>query len=364
MRNNDDKRIKTEVPFLQDNTVLFIDGSSEAADYNHEPIWEQFAFHFRYLGYKFLFIPELVRHLSEDVVHYMFPGYDGNAETVALYSRIQELTKLGNQTGLLYKQNGSTYFHAVSDSSEEEKQAGVQSLIDYLRETQEPERSVILCGIPSRDDECFELDVDNLISARKLEIPRKKKSKGLQDSGANPIHWSFTADPDHLDPRTWAILEAWDRIEREFGITIQDMDILLGYRVKLSRLTISRQNKIQLIDWEDSPEVKMDDITKALYFFFLKHPEGAVLKELEPFKPEILKIYMDISGRDDVQGIYDSIDRLLNPYSDGRNTSMSRIKKAFKDIVGDRIAQFYYIDGKAGGNYTIQLDRDMVLWER
>ena len=363
MRYNEDKRIKIEVPFLQDNTILFIDSSASVADYNHEPIWEEFAYHFGELGYKFLYIPELVRQLSEDVIRYMFPGYDGYAGTVAFYNRIKEITKLGNKSGLLYKQNGYTYFHAVSDSSEEEKQAGVKYLIEYLRDTQEPEYSGIRFSVTSQDDELFELDVDSILSSRKLETPRKIKRKGLRDAGAEPVHWSFAADPDQLDPRTWAILEAWDRIERELGITIQDMDILLGYRVKLSRLTISRQNKIQLVDWEDSPEVKMDDVTKALYFFFLKHPEGAVLKELEPFKPEILRIYMDISGREDVKGINDSIDRLLNPYSDGRNTSMSRIKKAFKDIVGDRVAHFYYIDGKAGGNYTIHLDRDLVLWE-
>ena len=42
---------------------------------------------------------------------------------------------------------------------------------------------------------------------------------------------------------------------------------------------------------------------------------------------------------------------------------MSRIKKAFKDIVDDRIAQFYYIKGQAGEPRKIAIDRDLVIWE-
>lgn len=363
MRYNEDKRIKVEIPFLKDNTVLFVDSSAEAANYYFDLVWEEFAYHFDELGYKFVFLPELIKQLSEDVLHYLFPGYEGLIEPVTIYNRIKEIAKLGNKSGLLYKQNGYTYFHVISDTSEDDKRAGVKFLLDYLRDTQEPEYSDIRFSIRGREDVSYELDDLVDFSKKKIEVPRFSKTarKGLSEP--KPFRWSFDADPDMLDPRTWAILEAWDRIEREFGISVQDLDILLGYRVKLSRLTISRQKIIHLIDWEDSPEVKMDDITKALYFFFLKHPEGAVLKELEPFKNEILKIYMEISGREDVQGINDSIDRLLNPYSDGRNTSMSRIRKAFKDIVGDRAAKFYYIDGKAGGAYTIHLDRDLVIWE-
>ena len=56
------------------------------------------------------------------------------------------------------------------------------------------------------------------------------------------------------------------------------------------------------------------------------------------------------------------MENLLDPFGNNINVSISRIKKAFKDIVGDRIARFYYVDGSAGHPRSIALDRDLVIW--
>ena len=164
------------------------------------------------------------------------------------------------------------------------------------------------------------------------------------------------------DARTRAIIDAWESIERKFGITIDDLYVILRCRVKLSRLTITTSNKIFLTDFENK-EVKMDDLTKALYFFYLRHPEGATLKELYEHEDEILKYYSGITGRDDLQGIRKSVKDLLDPYGNGRNVCLSRIKKAFRDVVGDPVAGFYYVDGKYGEARKVRLDRDFIIWE-
>ena len=36
---------------------------------------------------------------------------------------------------------------------------------------------------------------------------------------------------------------------------------------------------------------------------------------------------------------------------------------AFRDVVGDRIARFYYVDGRYGEPRKIALDRDLVIWD-
>ena len=41
----------------------------------------------------------------------------------------------------------------------------------------------------------------------------------------------------------------------------------------------------------------------------------------------------------------------------------SRIKKAFKDVMSDRIARFYYVYERSGEIRNIGLDRDLVIWE-
>ena len=164
------------------------------------------------------------------------------------------------------------------------------------------------------------------------------------------------------DPRVQAILAAWEAIERKFGITIEDLQVLLGYKVKLSRLSITTAGNLYLTDF-DNREVKMDDLTKALYFFYLRHPEGARLKELQEHEEEIRRIYSGLTGRDDPQQIRESVHNLLNPNGNALNVSLSRIKRAFKNVVDDRVACFYYISGSSGSTRKIPLDRDLVIWE-
>ena len=170
-------------------------------------------------------------------------------------------------------------------------------------------------------------------------------------------------DEELLDPKTQAIIDAWEEIEHKYGITLEDLDIILRYRIKLSRLIITTSNRIFLPDLEGNPEVKLDDLTKALYFFYLRNPKGAAFKELQDHENEIYRIYMGITGRDDIEGIRRSVSGLVAPYSTGRDSCVSRIKKAFRDIVGDRIAKYYYIDGRAGDTRKVCIDRDLVIWE-
>ena len=164
------------------------------------------------------------------------------------------------------------------------------------------------------------------------------------------------------DVRTQAIIDAWENIERIFGITIDDLYVILRYRVKLSRLTITTTNNIFLSDY-DNKEVKLDDLTKALYFFYLRHRDGASLKELQEHEGEILKYYLGITGRDDLNKIRTSVKALLDPYANNHNVSLSRIKKDFREAAGDNAAPFYYIDGPAGRTRKVHLDSDLIIWE-
>lgn len=191
------------------------------------------------------------------------------------------------------------------------------------------------------------------------EAPRRKK---VQEAGRASCLDTLFEDEKALDARTKAIIEAWENIVRKFGITIDDLYGILRCRVKLSRLTITTSNKFYLTDFENR-EVKMDDLTKALYYFYLRHPEGATLKELYQHEEEILKYYSGITGRDDMNGIRKSVKDLLDPYGNGRNVCLSRIKKAFRVAVGEPVAGFYYVDGKYGEARKVRLDRDYVIWE-
>ena len=356
MLYNGDKRIKLPVPFLQDKTVMFVDspiGKSHSYIEEHCP---EIVSRFDEAEYKFLFLPNLVGELSPDVIHYMLPGQGDIPFAEQMYQEIQLFANLGNKTGFLYKQDGITFFRVLPEFPDESIAAAIDDFISFLSISQVNETHSIRFRVAEDKDldrlpfQAFELDD----VSDTLEIPAP--------TGSN-VRFSIKGRQEALDPRIQSIIEEWERLADKFGITIEDLEVILGYKVKLSRLFITTSNRIYLADMEGRPEVKLDDLTKALYFFYLKHPQGAAFKELQSFEKEILHLYMGITGRDDLDGIRKSVASLVSPYSDGRNSCVSRIKKAFRDIVGDHIAKYYYIDGQYASVRKISIDRDMVIWE-
>jgi len=355
MSGNQDQRIVTEVPFLQDDTIMYL-GSQNGTALDREPdLWDSLSARFADAGYYFLSLPQLEERLTSELRAYLLPGSEDGFSVDAMYERIRLLAGIGEQSGFLYRQGRELYFRPVSLDGNQDWEKLVDDFIDYLQHLQ---------GTGS-DTTCFRME-----SARRSRINDIAFSRE-SDINVDILGYSecieakekHVPEEDSLGERTQAILAAWEKIEREFGITIEDLDILLGYRVKLSKLFISTSNRLFLKDFNNA-EVKLDDLTKAVYYFYLKHPEGATLKSLqEDHQEEILKYYMGITGRDDKEKIRESVGRLLDPYGNALNVSMSRIKKAFRDVIGDRVARFYYIDGRSGGVRSISLDRDLVIWE-
>lgn len=319
MRLNGNIRIEQSVPFLKEGTVLFV--SPDPAQRIDRP------------GCTVL--SDLLGTLSPDIRQYLFPGSDPVVSVEDAYRRVRELTGLGDQTGVLYRLDGVLYFHPLAEGGE----LDIDALLSRPLESRIVERS-----------------------ASRLRKAPSPKTILREETILFSVVGDEAGKEEAPDPRVQAILDAWRKIEREFGVTIEDVQVLLGYKVKLSRLRITPAGKLFLTDF-DNQEVKMDDLTKALYFFYLRHPEGARLKDLQDHADEILHLYSRITGRDDPDKIRESVRNLLDPFGNGINVSMSRIKKAFKDIVGDRIARFYYITGPSGEVRHIGLDRDLVIWE-
>ena len=328
INHNEDEKIRLSVPFLSEGMVLFVEGGSGTSDVLLNIVRKDLPQYLKERGYTLLFLPDLVERLSPELLRYLSPGREDGVSVEDMYRRIREMAGLQGRTGLLYRRNGETRFRAIPDGILEEGAPACQPV--HRSGSIRPKGGCWFTTIKAEADESL------LERAADEETP--------------------------LDPRTREIIEAWEEIERKFGITIEDLDILLGYRVRLSRLNITTSGRLLLPDYEGK-EVKMDDLTKAVYFFYLRHPEGARLKELQDYGDEILQYYLGITGRDDVEKIQGSVQKLLDPFGNGLNVCFSRIKKAFRDVVGDRIARFYYVDGRYGEPRKIALDRDLVIWD-
>ena len=264
---------------------------------------------------------KIIRLLSADAMKYFFPGYS------AMKSNFNEIR------------------FRIHDSGKVAHRAEITH--DYLSEDKQ--------ASPAKSRERY---------SHKF----KQRSSLLFETEEFPDDEFFPAAPAaesecDLDPKTKALLDEIEAIKVKYGITIEELEAVLSYRVKLSHLRITRHKEIILDDF-DHREVKMDALTKSIFLLYLKHPEGIRYKELCDHRSELEEIYLSISGRSDMDSIRKSIDDLTDPItSNSINEKVSRAKKAFREVVDVRIARFYYIDGRQGAAKRIALDRSLVIWE-
>ena len=160
--------------------------------------------------------------------------------------------------------------------------------------------------------------------------------------------------------------EIQERIEklRSMGLTTLAIRKLIGDdSSKPSRLFIDKHYHIFLTDF-DNREIKLSPLHKAVFFLFLKHPEGIYFKDLEDYKEELAAIYNDVTGRHNKTAVADSISRLVDPYDNSINEKCARIKNAFVSEFREEVARWYFIDGSKGEKKCIKLNRVLVTWER
>ena len=141
------------------------------------------------------------------------------------------------------------------------------------------------------------------------------------------------------------------------------IDTLLKYNGNhgISRLYVTTNGDLYLTD-RNNTEVKMPALCKALYILFLLHEDGISLNYLDDYKSELYRIYRQISTYNDDDLLHQAIDNLTDFVGTTMNANLSRIKKAFKSILGDE-ATLYLIQGDKGEKKTINLDRRLVVFE-
>ena len=272
---------------------------------------------------------KIIRLLSADAMKYFFPGYS------AMESDFNEIRFRIHDSGKVAHRAEKTH--------------------DYLSEDKKVSPSEDKQASPAKSREKYSHKF-------KLESSLLFETEEFPDDEFFPAAPAAESECD-LDPKTKALLDEIEAIKVKYGITIEELEAVLSYRVKLSHLRITRHKEIILDDF-DHREVKMDALTKSIFLLYLKHPEGIRYKELCDHRSELEEIYLSISGRSDMDSIRKSIDDLTDPItSNSINEKVSRAKKAFREVVDVRIARFYFIDGRQGAAKRIALDRSLVIWE-
>ena len=108
----------------------------------------------------------------------------------------------------------------------------------------------------------------------------------------------------------------------------------------------------------------MAALPKAVFFLYLRHPEGIRYKELRDYFDELLQIYLDLNPMGTMQKQRRSIWDVTNPIRNNINEKCARIREAFISKFDERLAKNYFITGKKGELKRITIDRDMVIWEQ
>ena len=272
---------------------------------------------------------KIISLLSADAMKYFFPGYAAmECDFNEIRCRIHDSGKVAHRA---------------------------EKTLDYLSEDKKVSPSEDKQASPAKSRERYSHKF-------KLESSLLFETEEFPDDEFFPAAPAAESECD-LDPKTKALLDEIEAIKVKYGITIEELEAVLSYRVKLSHLRITRHKEIILDDF-DHREVKMDALTKSIFLLYLKHPEGIRYKELCDHRSELEEIYLSISGRSDMDSIRKSIDDLTDPItSNSINEKVSRAKKAFREVVDVRIARFYYIDGRQGAAKRIALDRSLVIWE-
>lgn len=129
-----------------------------------------------------------------------------------------------------------------------------------------------------------------------------------------------------------------------------------------SELYISNEFRIFLPQYQGI-EIKLSHLTKAIYFLFLRHPEGILLSDLYKHENELLVIYKAISYQISFDKMENSVRELITN-DKAIFVHFSRIKSAFIQKFTDAYARFYYIQGEKGKPKSIKLPASKIYFEK
>ena len=149
---------------------------------------------------------------------------------------------------------------------------------------------------------------------------------------------------------------------RRHGVKEHFIQQIVRLTVKPSPLEVTNDARLMLTDY--GKEVSMLPIDKAVYLFFLRHPEGVPIKELCDYSNELANIYLRILHQKRLNiNQKESVERLCNPLDNSINEKISRIRQAFRAVVHDSVADSYTIQGGRGERRHIALDEELIVWD-
>lgn len=146
------------------------------------------------------------------------------------------------------------------------------------------------------------------------------------------------------------------------GVSLMAIHEFIDKQEPLSRMVITLDYRILLPDYNDM-EIEMGALPKAIYFLFLRYPDGIIYKHIQDYYNELLNIYRQLRPNTDEARLTLTITKVVNPLGNALNENIARIRKAFVEKFDEHLANNYIITGERGSQYFISLDRNLITWE-
>lgn len=314
----------------------------------------------RRLNMEMCYLPEQSRLLTgEKYVRYFAPYLCGPVPGIVDSTSLNIYLKRGEQSRpafILYKGRieGGYYRFAIFPLNGEEQ--------DFLNQFS---RVIGMISAPLREDDwekyccyCVTGDIEEVGSCVKEECEFNCETDLVAMPDEDTADDNFPTDVLNL---MQDVREKLARL-RQHGVNEMVLQRLLCPEIRLSRLRVTSQNRIYLPGYNNI-EIKMSPLVKAVYFLFLRHPEGIIFKSLPDYRAELAGIYGSLTGRQNTRLVMQSIIDVTDPYSNSINEKCARIREAFVREFDDSLARYYYISGGRGTAKSIRLARELVAWE-
>ena len=330
---------------------------------------ELFKLHTLKVDFPVIYLPEVVRGISQEMFEYNFPGFPwpGKLSAEMIYSQIRE--QLGENlitpdSKMLLRFDGEVL---VIFDAKRSLDLAISYVVNSCKRTEPPKFTLSEIRKFSRSRKLYE-ELRNYLNERgdlyddsdDIEVEESPILFKTSHNHKSPQNAADEAFEDAMDIAADEVRGAIKNLLLK-GFSAAVIRSWLDENIKLSRLRITRQFKILLVDYDK--EVKMGPLPKTVFLFYLRHPEGVKFSYLQDHADELLNIYAHVCKNDDPQKMDGSISSLINPFSNSICEKCAAVKKAFMLQVEDSVAKNYYITGIQGGKKGIVLDRNLVQWE-
>ena len=180
------------------------------------------------------------------------------------------------------------------------------------------------------------------------------------------IESEYERDVRDLRARIVAFIAKYQQDPQQLMTTMLQGKVLIG--ANPGHVLVNGEMKIVLPDY-DEMEIKMPAMCRTIYILFMKHRmqsgNGIVLKNIDEYRDEIIDIYSMVKPGANEARVKESINKLCNPLSESLNQAISRANRCIRNVVTDKeLAKQFIISGSRGGEYSINLDPELMTLPR